>query len=101
MQRCHEIFGSSADIEARRRAVELLRVVADRRALCWVPEYLSDPDRALQFRGAGIVDQLLYSGLAELDECEPILELMSTHPHEKIREQYEALMQVRADLEMD
>jgi hypothetical protein len=92
MQRCHELFLSAAETEKRRSAIELLRVVADRRALPWISEYLTDPDPKIQFWGAGIVDQLIYSGLVELEECEAILAIMKTHPHERIREQYDALM---------
>jgi hypothetical protein len=44
MQRCHELYETSADLFIRRRAVELLRVVADRRALPWIAAYLADPD---------------------------------------------------------
>jgi HEAT repeat protein len=93
MQRCHELFLGGADIEVRRAAIELLRVVADDRALPWIAEYLADPDPKIQFWGAGILDQMIYSGLVELEQCEAVLELMKAHPHERIREQYEALME--------
>ncbi len=92
MQRCHELFLGTVELDTRRRAIELLRIVADRRALPWIAEYLTDPDPQIQFWGAGIVDQLLYSGLIEVEECESILQIMATHSHERIREQYEALM---------
>lgn len=94
MQHCHELYLSDPDLSRRRRAVELLRVVADRRALQWVTVYLADPDRQIQFWGAGIVDQLLFSDLVEVEECDAILQIMAGHPHEKIREQYESLMQL-------
>ena len=94
MQRCHELFLTGTDLDTRRSAIELLRVVADRRALPWITDYLADPDAQIQFWGAGIVDQLLYSGLIELEECESLLQAMSVHTHPKIREQYEALMEL-------
>ena len=39
MIRCYEIFKSDAGLERRRTAVELLRVVADRRVLPWIEEF--------------------------------------------------------------
>lgn len=45
MSYCYEIFKAQGKIETRRSAVELLRVVADRRALPWVSEFLEDGTR--------------------------------------------------------
>jgi HEAT repeat protein len=94
MQRCHELFLTSLDLDVRRSAIELLRVVADKRALPWISDYLADPDPRIQVWGAGIIDQLLYSGLIELEDCEPLLQTMAAHANPKILEQYEALMDV-------
>jgi len=94
MQRCHEIFLTSPDLEARRTAIELLRVVADGRALPWIAQYLADPDPRIQFWGAGILDQLLFSSLVELDDCTSLLDAMAVHENEKIREQHAALMEI-------
>src|SRR5262252_8373103 len=44
MVRCRELAALSNETETRRSAVELLRVVADRRALPWVSEFLDDKD---------------------------------------------------------
>lgn len=44
MQRCYEIYHFSADIEQRGVAIDLLRVVADERALDWIEEFLADPN---------------------------------------------------------
>ncbi len=43
MERCYEIYHSNADIDQRRAAIELLRVVADERVLPWIEEFLSGP----------------------------------------------------------
>lgn len=40
MEYCYEIFKSARPLEDRRSAVELLRAVADGRALAWVSEFL-------------------------------------------------------------
>jgi hypothetical protein len=86
MVRCHETFARSPDLEVRRSAIELLRVVADRRALDWVPQYLADPDEGIQMWGAGIVRQLLLSDLVERDECAATVELMANHPNPVVQE---------------
>lgn len=59
MQRCYEIYHSGADIEYRRAAIDLLRVVADERAFDWIEEFLADPDEGIQGWGIGVLDQLL------------------------------------------
>jgi hypothetical protein len=81
MERCLEVWRGGADPNARRAAVELLRVVADRRALAWVPEFLGDRDEGVQTWGAGVVDQLLWSGQVDPGECGTLLELMHGHPN--------------------
>ena len=66
MQRCYEIYHSDADIEYRRTAIELLRVVADERALDWIEEFLADSDNGIQGWGIGVLDQLLWgSGMSQ------------------------------------
>ncbi len=89
MAHCHEIAASSSDIEERRSAVELLRVVADRRALPWVSEYLADPDSKIQVWGIGILDQLLWSDLIEPAEGEETIERAAHHENSVVRERAE------------
>lgn len=86
MQRCHELFLHMDDQAARCSAIELLRVVADRRVLSRVPEYLSDANPGVQYWAAGIVDQLLWSDLVEPEECTALLEQMENHSHSGIQE---------------
>jgi hypothetical protein len=86
MERCYEIYQTSDDPDARCTAVELLRVVADRRALQWIPGFLEDPDKGVQCWGAGVVDQLLFSRLVHRDECEELLSLMANHANEQVRQ---------------
>ena len=66
--------------------MELLRVVADRRALPWFVEFLHDDDHDIQYWGAGLVDQLLWQELVQPEEAEVLLALMADHAHEGIRE---------------
>lgn len=85
MQRCFELYNESSEIEVRRSAVELLRVVADSRVLPWIEEFLSDPDEGVQNWGAGIVDQLLFSHLVKPEACKELLEEMKTHENQEVR----------------
>lgn len=89
MQRCYEIYRSDVDVETRCSAVELLRVVADRRALPWVHEFLNDTHQGIQIWGAGLLDQLLWSELVQPEECVELLEEMSRHPTAGVREKAE------------
>jgi len=89
MARCRELAALSNETVTRRRAVELLRVVADRRALPWVSEFLDDKDAHVQSWGIGILDQLLWSELIEPEEAGELLERAAHHENEAVREHVE------------
>jgi hypothetical protein len=83
---CYDIWKSSRSIEDRRTAVELLRVVADDRALNWVGQFLEDADEPIQIWGAGVLDQLLWSNLVEPEEAELVLVRAENHSSAAVRE---------------
>jgi hypothetical protein len=86
MQRCYEIYRDGKDLGDRRAAVELLRVVADRRALPWVQDFLQDPDPVIQQWGMGLVDWLAWCELIEPDETRSILDSARQHENPHVRE---------------
>jgi hypothetical protein len=86
MAHCYEVWRSSPSIEDRRSAVELLRVVADRRALGWVRDFLEDQDEIVQAWGAGVLDQLLWSNLVSVEEAEPLLVSAECHANPAVRQ---------------
>ncbi len=88
MQRCYQIVNTSADAEARRCAVELLRVVADERVLPFTRQLLEDRDPVVQVWTAKMVEQLLSSGLIELSQCEDLLDAMKHHVNTEVRRTY-------------
>lgn len=87
MKYCYEIFKSDKSIERRRSAIELLRVVADRRALAWIHEFLEDKDTDIQNWGIGVLDQLFQSGLIEIEDGEDLLLKAENHPNLYIRKE--------------
>jgi len=92
MERCYEIYQTDDDPEARCTAIELLRVVADKRVLPWIKGFLEDPDQGVQCWGAGIVDQLLFSGLVEPEECDKLLQLMANHSNKEVLNKHSFIM---------
>jgi hypothetical protein len=70
-------------------AVELVRVVADHRALSWVAEFLDDEDSHIQVWGVGVLDQLLWSHLIEPEAAEDLLRMAERHQNEAVRERAE------------
>jgi hypothetical protein len=101
MNHCYEIFKSSRPLDERRMAVELVRVVADNRALPWVDEFLKDPDAGIQLWGAGLLDQLLWSELIEPTAAEPQLRIAEVHDNEGVVERARFIrdfLQSRADI---
>lgn len=89
MAYCHEIWRSSRPIEERRSAVQLLRMVADHRALNWVGGFLDDGDGAIQCWGIGVLDQLLWSGLVPAEDAEPLLVRAENHSNPVVRDKAE------------
>lgn len=87
MKHCYEIYKNTNDIEVKRSAVELLRVVSDRRVLEWIPEFLSDPDEGVQNSGIGVVDQLLFWQILHDEDVRPILESAMNYSSEYVRKQ--------------
>lgn len=86
MERCYELFKKSQNIEVRRSAVELLRVLADRRALKWIPGFLRDPDPAIQLHGSRILDQLLWSKVIGAKEAKSLIGKCAVHPAKSVRD---------------
>ncbi len=95
MLRCRTLFDSDSDTTRRRAAVELLRVVADRRVIPWVADFLADPDPEIQAWGIGIVDQLVFSNLVEEEDCSRVLDEAERHRDPRVRE---AAAQIRGQL---
>ncbi len=85
MKYCYNIYKSDEDIENKRTAIELLRVVSDRRALKWVGEFLGDPDPGIQLWGIGLLDQLLWSDLVEPEEAKELLKKAKKHTNPQVR----------------
>jgi hypothetical protein len=91
MEECYRIFKESNDLDQKIDAVELLRVVADKRVLKWVPEFLEHENSGIQNWGIGIVDQLLFSHLCDEEDVAEILHQASNHPSKYVREKVEEI----------
>ena len=89
MSYCYEIFKGQQELENRRAAVNLLRVVADHRALPWIKGFLDDSDPVIQSCGIGVLDQLLWSELVEPEDAEEFIQAAETHGDQHVRERAE------------
>jgi hypothetical protein len=104
MEECYKIFQESENIEEKRDAVELLRVVADERALKWIPEFLEHEDSGVQNWGIGIVDQLVFSRICHQDDVVEILDIAIAHPNKYVREKSEEIysrLSIESKLHLD
>ena len=97
MKHCYDIYKTEKDVDIKRDAIELLRVVADRRALGWVGEFLDDPDEGIQIWGIGLLDQLLWSDLIEPEEAELFLKQAENHNNPGVRETAESVREYLKD----
>lgn len=86
MEECYIIFKSDSDIQCKRDAIELLRVVGDRRVLAWISEFLNFDDETIQGWTMGIIDQLLFSGLVFEEDVADILAFAINHPNSNVQE---------------
>lgn len=89
MEECYKVFRTHPDIQYKRDAIELLRVVADRRALNWIPDFLNHEDLSIQCWGIGIVDQLFYSELCYEEEIEELISIGINHENPYVHEKSE------------
>ena len=93
MKRCYQIHQEDEDPARRRAAVELLRLVADKRVIPWILEFLEDDDQDIQLAGVGILDQLLWRGLVKVEEVEELLRKACTHRSEEVRKMAQSVQE--------
>ena len=91
MQRCYELIQTSIDPEVRQTAIELLRFSSDERGLAWVGEFLDDHDPHIQTWSMEMIDQLLWSGLVSMEDCEELLNKAEASSNPHVREQAAAI----------
>ncbi len=94
MKYCYDTYKSEKDVETKRLAIELLRVVADERASDWVEEFLEDEDADIQMWGAGVLDQLMHSYLVEAADVEHLLLKMEAHFNIHVREKAKSIREL-------
>ena len=94
-----EIYRDDPDLTRRRLAVELLRVVATGEDLPLVAVFLADADAGVQNWGIGMLDQLLFSGLADPEDAEPHLRAAEDHVSAYVREKAAEVRAYLADRE--
>lgn len=99
MEECYRIFKESSNLDEKIDAVELLRVVADKRVLKWVPEFLEHENSGIQNWGIGIIDQLLFSHLCDDEDVIEILDKARNHSSQYVRDKAELMYLTLEDLE--
>ncbi len=95
MKYCYDLYRSESDIETRRMSIVLLCDVADERALDWISEFLEDEDANIQGWGVGVLEQLLYWGLVEESDAEPLVIKAERHVNIHVRKQAESIREGR------
>ncbi|MBC8128435.1 MAG: hypothetical protein H8M99_14940 [Gloeobacteraceae cyanobacterium ES-bin-144] len=93
MDYCMKIYREDDHLRRRQSSIELLRNIGDRRAFEWVPELLNDPDPTIQTWGASMVDELLFAGYIEADDCVKILVTMSEHSNPGVQRYHELILE--------
>jgi hypothetical protein len=95
MERCLAIFRTSEDADIKASAICLLKDVADRRVLEWMPEIASSPIPTVRYWSLGIIDQLLImQNEIELSDALPIVTKLRNDPDLHVREHAEQILQM-------
>jgi hypothetical protein len=92
MDYCMKIYREDPSSKRRHAAIELLRSITDKRAFEWVPELLSDADPTIQSWGASMVDELLFAGLVEAEDCLGLMETMKLHSNSQVRRYHDLVL---------
>jgi HEAT repeat protein len=85
MEMCVSIFRAADDQELAASAIELLRVVADRRVLDWLPEVFASPNPMVRMWAIGMLDQLYMRSEIESEEGGVFVVPMLQDPEEMVR----------------
>ncbi|MCL9998956.1 MAG: HEAT repeat domain-containing protein [Erythrobacter sp.] len=100
MERCREIFRDPADPQQAADAIELLRMVADRRVLDWIPELMASENEAVRIWTLGILDQLLVMQESITpEEAAPIFKQALADPSDNVRSQASRFLENFAECE--
>jgi hypothetical protein len=101
MEYCYKIYRSpDLDLNSRRMAIELLRVVGDRRSLIWIDEFLDDEDIYIQNYGIDLLSQLLFSDLIYPENARNLLAKSVNHINSYVREKTnDLIIAIEADEE--
>lgn len=94
MERCRKIFRDFDDLQEQADAINLLQVVADRRVLDWVPEFMASGNDGVRVWAIGIIDQLLImKGEIELEEAMPLIEKALADPYQAVRSRAQQILE--------
>ena len=94
MDRCLAVFESDPDIDRVRTAIELLRWVADLRALAWYPSIMAHEDEMVRVWGTRLIDQLWMSGELEAEDAMSYLTPALTDRSEIVRSNAEQVIEM-------
>jgi HEAT repeat protein len=97
IDRCIEIYQTSSDIYRVRDAVELLRWVADERALDWYPVFMQHEDYFVRLYAVGVIDQLWMYGEIEPQDAIARLQIAITDEAEVVRSRAEQVIEMLKD----
>lgn len=94
MDRCMELFRNADDAQQATDAIELLRVVADKRALNWVPEIMASDNSGVRVWGVSLLDQLWMAGEIEPDDGRPFVRAALCDVAQNVRDQAQQVLEM-------
>ena len=100
MDRCREIFLAPSDEQEAADAINLLKMVADRRVVDWIPEFLASENVGVRVWTLGILDQLLVMQESiSPEEAMPFFKQALADPSQTVRDQASSFLDEFAECE--
>ena len=100
MERCREIFREPSDKQEAIDAINLLKMVADRRVLEWIPEFMESDIEGVRMWTLGILDQLLImQEVITPEEAMPYFRQALADSSNSVRAQAQEILDVFQDTE--
>lgn len=94
MDFCYRIYQESSDFNERIEALGLLRWIANKSIIKWIPEFLNHADKDVRSCGVAIVDQMLFKKIIYYEDIEEILSSTLNHTKDKyVQERIQAFIE--------
>jgi hypothetical protein len=93
MEYCYQIYQESSHFDEKIEALGLIRWIANKGVIRWIPEFLNHVERDIRSCGIAIVDQMLFKHVIHYEDVEEILKSTLNHTQDQyVRERIQGFI---------